>query len=111
MQGKNIQPTATIFDKEARLKEGLTLRKSQGIEVPMAPPTVASVMYLTARTRIVAQESVCACGSWQERLATMAAERQPVRTSDQMSAEESARRCVLSGTCSPPRKKPSWAGD
>jgi hypothetical protein len=44
MQGKNIQPTATIFEKEARLKEGLALRKSQGMEVPMAPPAAASAM-------------------------------------------------------------------
>jgi hypothetical protein len=91
MQGKNIQPTATIFDSEARLNEGFALRKNHGIEVPMAPPAAASAMYLTEREKIVVHESVGDFGSWQDRLATMAAERQPVTTNDQISMEESAR--------------------
>jgi hypothetical protein len=91
MQGKNIQPTATIFDKEARLNEGFALRKNHGIEIPMAPPAAASAMYLTERKRIVVHERVCDSGSREERLVTMAAEMQPVTTSDQMSTEESAR--------------------
>ena len=91
MQGKNIQPTATIFDKEARLKEGLILRKNHGIEVPMAPPAVASAMYLMERKKIVVHERVCDSGSRDDMLATMAAERQPVTTNDQISTEESRR--------------------
>jgi hypothetical protein len=46
MPGKNIQLTATIFAKEARLNGGFTLRKNHGIEVPMAPAVVVSAMYL-----------------------------------------------------------------
>ena len=91
MLGKNIQPTATIFDNEARLNEGFALRKNHGIEVPMAPPASASAMYLTERKRIVVHERVWDSGSREDRLVTMAAERQPVTTSDQRSTEESAR--------------------
>ena len=91
MQGKNIQPTATIFDRKARLNEGLILRKNHGIEVPMAPPAVASAMYLMERKKIVVHERVCDSGSRDDMLATMAAERQPVTTNDQISTEESRR--------------------
>jgi hypothetical protein len=91
MQGKNIQPTAAVLDRKTRLKEGLTLRKSHGIEVPMAPPTAARAMYFIDSEKIVVHESVCAGGNREDRLATMAAERQPVTTSDQISTEESAR--------------------
>jgi hypothetical protein len=91
MLGKNIQPTATVFAKEARLNEGFILRKSHGIEVPMAPPMVASVMYSIEWRRIVVHESVGDCGSREQRVVIMAAESQPVMTSDQISAEESAR--------------------
>jgi hypothetical protein len=52
---------------------------------------VASAMYWIEWRRIVVHESVCDCGSREERLVIMAAERQPVMTSDQTSAEESAR--------------------
>ena len=90
MQGKNIQATAADFERKARPNEGFTLRKSHGIEVPMAPPTVTRMMYLRDREKIVVHESVCACGNRQAREAIMAAERQPVTTSDQMSVEESA---------------------
>jgi len=76
MQGKNIQPTATIFDRKARLNEGLILRKNHGIEVPMAPPAAASAMYLMERKKIVVHERVCDSGSRDDMLATMAAERQ-----------------------------------
>src|SRR6266481_2595562 len=103
MQGKNIHPTAIVVDRKARLKEGFALRKNHGIEIPMAPPAVASAMYLTERMRIVVNESVCDSGSREDRLVIMAAERQPVTTSEQMSAEESARWCVASGRGSPPR--------
>ena len=71
----------------------------------MAPPAVASAMYLMERKMIVVQERVCDWGNWQDRPATMAAERQPVTTSDQMSTEESARLCSASETGSSPRKK------
>jgi hypothetical protein len=42
------------------------------------------------RRRIVVHESVCDSGSREERLVILAAERHPVMTSDQISAEESA---------------------
>jgi hypothetical protein len=89
MQGKNIQPTATVFDKDVRLKEGFTLRKNHGIEVPMAPASAAQAMYLMERRKIVVHESVWEVGNLEDRLATTAAERQPVTTNDQISAEES----------------------
>ena len=57
----------------------------------MTPPVVASAMYLMEFRRIVVHESVCDCGSREERLVIMAAEGQPVMTSDQISTEESAR--------------------
>ena len=91
MQGKNIQPTAAIFDRKARLNEGFGLRNNHGIEVPMAPPTAARTMYFTDSEKIVVHESVGAFGNRQARDAIMAAERHPVTTSDQMSVEESAR--------------------
>jgi|SRR5882757_6133317 len=107
MQGKNIQPTATVFDRKARLNEGFALRKSQGIEVPMTPPSVTTMMYLMESEKIVIQESVFAFGNRQARDAIIAAETQPVTTSDQMTAEESARRRVRSGTGSRSRKRSS----
>lgn len=110
MQGKNIQPTATVFDRKARPNEGFTLRKNHGIEVPMAPPNATRTMYLTDREKIVVHESVCVVGSRQARDAIMAAEREPVTTSEQISAEESARCWVSSGTGSRPRKRSSPVG-
>lgn len=110
MLGKKIQPTATIFDKEARLNEGFILRKNHGMEVPMAPPVAASAMYLMERKKIVVHVRVCDSGSRDDMLATMAAERQPVTTNDQISTEESARCCVASAIESPPRKISSPVG-
>jgi hypothetical protein len=107
MQGKNIQATAAVLERKGRPNGGFTLRKSHGIEVPMAPPMVTRMMYLRDRKKMVVHESVCACGNRQAREAIMAAERQPVTTNDQMSAEESAPRWETSGTGSRPRRRSS----
>jgi len=84
MHGKKIQPTAPLLERKARRKGGFSLSKSQGMDVPMTPPTAAMVMHWTERRKIVVHESVCECGGRAVRVATMAAERQPVMTSDQM---------------------------
>ena len=81
------------FDKKRRRNEGFALRKSHGIEVPMAPATVVMTMYLMDREKIVVHESVCALGKRHARDAIIAAERQPVRMSKQTSPG-SALRCV-----------------
>ena len=91
MEGKNIQPIATVFERKARPNEGFTLRKNHGMDVPMAPPTATRTMYFTDSETIVVHERVCAFGNLQARDVIMAAERHPVTTSDQMSVEESAR--------------------
>jgi hypothetical protein len=83
MLGKKIQPTAMDFDKKRRPNEGFALRKSHGIDVPMAPAMVVMTMYLIDREKMVAHESVCALGNRHARDAIMAAERQPVRMSEQ----------------------------
>jgi hypothetical protein len=93
MQGKNIQATAMDFDKKRRPNEGFDLRKSHGIDVPMAPAMVVMAMYLMDREKMVVHESVCALGKRHARDAIMAAERQPVRMSKQTSPG-SALRCV-----------------
>jgi len=80
------------FDKKRRPNEGFALRKSHGIDVPMAPAMVVMAMYLIDREKIVAHESACALGNRQARDAIMAAERQPVRMSKQASPG-SALRC------------------
>ena len=85
MQGRNIQPIPAFFDKEVRLKEGLILRKSQGIEVPTAPATAVTAMYLMEREKMVVHERVCAFGNRQARDAIMAAEMQPVTISNPIS--------------------------
>jgi hypothetical protein len=85
MHGKNIQPTATVFDKKDRPNDGFTLRKNHGIDVPMAPARTAMAMYLIDREKIVAHDSVWALGNEQAREAIMAAERQPVRMSKRTS--------------------------
>jgi hypothetical protein len=87
MQGKNIQPTATLFDKKGRLNQGFALRKNQGIEMPMAPPTVASAMYLKERVKIVVHVRVREFGNRQDRDVIKAAERQPVRIRHLISLE------------------------
>ena len=96
MQGKKIQPTAMEFDKKRRPYEGLALRKSHGIDVPMAPEMAVMAMYLMDREKMVVHESVCALGKRHARDAIMAAERQPVRMSKETSPV-SALRCVECG--------------
>jgi hypothetical protein len=91
MHGKKIQPTTTVFERNARPNEGFTLRNNHGIEVPTAPPTATRTMYLMESEKIVIHESVWAFGNLQARDVIMAAERQPVTISDQMSVEECAR--------------------
>jgi hypothetical protein len=66
----------------------IDLRKNHGIEVPMAPPIATTRMSLTDRETIVVHESVWVFGNRQASDAIIAAERQPVTTSDQISAEE-----------------------
>jgi hypothetical protein len=110
MHGKKIQPTATVFERKARPNEGFALRNNHGIEVPIVPPTATRTMYLRDREKIVLHESVCAFGNRQARDAIMAAERHPVMISNQISAEESSRGWVSSGTGSLTQEKFSPLG-
>ena len=107
MQGKNIQPTATLFDSEKKRNGGLSLRKNHGIEVPTTPAAAASAMSLTERKKIVLHESVCEVGRRHVREAIIAAARHPVTMSDHVSVAD-----VLPGPVSaigsfPPNKASS----